>query len=284
MGGYPANERAGLRPRSRTGHRPNTASSTTATLAAFKSIYWWWRTHRLKNGWCKAAFAGPLLAFPHPAAFRPGSIRRCTSLPNGRPQGLVGWWMQKKRAGRQGCRAGSEPAIHLGLALFFVALVWTGLEAWSVRAASPAPAFRRYPATAVLACIVYLRVPRFPGRGQPPGPGLFQRLAADERVARRRRRAACGARCSQAAVQFNHRMLGQRYRTGSPSPVAVIDPPGRGRRAPWSSPWRCWSSPRPRWASPRSSPTPPVLSQNSAAGPGHDRRAPEPPWPGERHA
>jgi cytochrome c oxidase assembly protein subunit 15 len=103
------------------------------SLAEFRTIFWWEWTHRLIGRLVGVIFAGPLIAF---LALR--MIPRRLILPSlglfalGGLQGVVGWWMVKSGLEARVSVAPERLAIHLGLALFlFAALIWTALEAWA---------------------------------------------------------------------------------------------------------------------------------------------------------
>jgi len=106
------------------------------TLAEFKSIFWWEWSHRLLGRLVGAAFAIPFALF---LALRqmPGRlIWRCAILLGlGGLQGLVGWWMVQSGLENRVSVAPERLATHLGLALIlFCALIWTAMEAWSGQA------------------------------------------------------------------------------------------------------------------------------------------------------
>jgi cytochrome c oxidase assembly protein subunit 15 len=126
-------------------------------------------------------------------------------------QGAVGWWMVASGLEKRVSVAPERLAIHLGLALIlYAALIWTGLEAWSGAAR---PTYRsRWPLAALgLLAMVYLQCllgalvagnqaglvyndwPMMAGQWFPRAyldGGLWHSLLH-----------------SQAAVQFNHRVL-----------------------------------------------------------------------------
>jgi cytochrome c oxidase assembly protein subunit 15 len=184
------------------------------SLAAFKSIYWWEWTHRLIGRLLGVVFAGPLIAFLALRMVPPRLIWRVVVLFFlGGLQGLVGWWMVKSGLEARVSVAPERLATHLGLALIlYVALIWTGLEAWD--------GSRRHggvqrapwgPIAAVIAVMAYLQCllgalvagnqaglvdndwPLMNGRVFPSDywtGGLWRSLLH-----------------SRAAVQFNHRLM-----------------------------------------------------------------------------
>ncbi len=186
------------------------------SLAAFKSIYWWEWTHRLLGRLVGVVFAGPLLAFLALRRIPNRLIVRCFVLLGlGGLQGLVGWWMVESGLEGRVAVAPERLATHLGLALIlYAALIWTGLEAWfgpSAPARSARASIWRW-AAPLLAVLVYVQCllgalvagnqaglidndwPLMNGRVFPSDywiGGAIQSLLH-----------------SQAAVQFNHRLMG----------------------------------------------------------------------------
>jgi cytochrome c oxidase assembly protein subunit 15 len=182
------------------------------TLAAFKGIYWWEWTHRLLARVVGFVFFAPLAVFLALRQLPRRLIWRCVVLfALGGLQGLVGWWMVVSGLEGRIAVAPERLATHLGLALIlYAALIWTGLEAWF---GPPTPAVRNpfKPATAVLAALIYVQCllgalvagnraglvdndwPLMNGRVFPIDyvqGGLWRSLLH-----------------SQAAVQFNHRLV-----------------------------------------------------------------------------
>ncbi|MDB5431243.1 MAG: heme synthase [Caulobacter sp.] len=102
------------------------------TLAGFKAIFWWEWAHRLLGRIVGAAFAIPFVYFLVRRQIPRRLIWRCVALFGlGGLQGLVGWWMVASGLAHRVSVAPERLAIHLGLALaLFIALVWTGLDAW----------------------------------------------------------------------------------------------------------------------------------------------------------
>ncbi|HEX4179782.1 MAG TPA: COX15/CtaA family protein [Caulobacteraceae bacterium] len=183
------------------------------TLRAFKGIYWWEWAHRLLGRVVGVVFGVPFLVFLAMRRLSARMIWRCVALfLLGGLQGLVGWWMVKSGLEVRVSVAPERLATHLGLALIlYGALIWTGLEAW-FGPPRPAPYRSRWPIAAmVLMGLVYLQCllgalvagnqaglvyndwPRMNGRWFPSAyldGSLWRSLLH-----------------SQAAVQFDHRML-----------------------------------------------------------------------------
>ncbi len=186
------------------------------SLGAFQSLFWWEWAHRLIARLVGVVFFGPLLAFLALRRIPSRLILRCfVLLFLGALQGLVGWLMVE--TGLEGRVSVAPEALmtHLGLALLlYAALIWTGLEA-GFGPSRPADRPRQsiWPlATAILAGLVYLQCllgalvagnqaglvdndwPLMNGRIFPSDywiDGIGHSLLR-----------------SQAAVQFNHRMMG----------------------------------------------------------------------------
>ncbi|MGA0600484.1 COX15/CtaA family protein [Caulobacter sp. KR2-114] len=184
------------------------------SLGDFKFIYWWEWSHRLLGRLLGAVFAVPFVVFLALRRLPARLVWRCVVLfALGGLQGLVGWWMVKSGLEARVTVAPERLATHLGLALIlFCALVWTGLEAWSGQARVGG---RRQDgwsiAGAALMAAVYVQCllgalvagnqaglvdndwPLMNGRVFPDdyaGAGAWQTFAH-----------------SQAAVQFNHRLM-----------------------------------------------------------------------------
>jgi cytochrome c oxidase assembly protein subunit 15 len=106
------------------------------TLPEFKSIFWWEWSHRLLGRLASAAFAIPFVIFLALRQMPMRLIWRCAILLGlGGLQGLVGWWMVKSGLANRVSVAPERLATHLGLALIlFCALIWTAMEAWSGQA------------------------------------------------------------------------------------------------------------------------------------------------------
>ncbi|HZC17607.1 MAG TPA: COX15/CtaA family protein [Caulobacteraceae bacterium] len=207
------------------------------SLAGFKSIYWWEWTHRLLGRLVGVVFAGPLLAFLALHRIPQRLVVRCFILLGlGGLQGLVGWWMVESGLEGRVSVAPERLATHLGLALLlYAALIWTGLEALN-GPARPArhPRASIWPwATPLLAALVYVQCllgalvagnraglvdndwPLMNGRVFPADyriGGVWQSLLH-----------------SQAAVQFNHRLMGY---TVAVIALALAALAARAREAP----------------------------------------------------
>ncbi len=184
------------------------------TLAEFRSIFWWEWFHRLLGRLAGLVFALPFFIM---LALRRIPIRliwRCAVLlALGGLQGLVGWWMVQSGLENRVAVAPERLATHLGLALIlFCALLWTAMEAWSGQPRAKAARTGAWPAASMVffaavffQCLLGALVagnqaglidndwPLMNGYLFPPDyarDGLWATLAH-----------------SQAAVQFNHRMV-----------------------------------------------------------------------------
>ena len=186
------------------------------TLSAFQSLYWWEWAHRLIGRLVGVVFFGPLIAFLALRRIPSRLIIRCfVLLFLGGLQGLVGWLMVK--TGLEGRVTVAPEALmtHLGLALIlYAALIWTGLEAWfgPARHGSHRP---RAPiwswATPLLAGLVYVQcllgalvAGNQAGLVDNDWPLMNGRVFPSDYWTQ-------GVRSllrSQAAVQFNHRLIG----------------------------------------------------------------------------
>ena len=128
------------------------------SLASFQAIYWWEWTHRLLGRLVGAVFAIPFAVFLFRRMIPHRLVWRCwVLLAMGGLQGLVGWWMVASGLSDRVSVAPERLATHLGLALaLYVALIWTGLEAWF---GAPRSAVRdRWPAlTAGLLGLTYVQ-------------------------------------------------------------------------------------------------------------------------------
>lgn len=186
------------------------------SLRDFQTLYWWEWAHRFLARITGAVFLLPLLVFaalrriPRRLWWRIGVITGLFAL-----EPLVGWWMVASGLAHRVSVAPERLAIHLGIALaIFSACVLTALEAWFGRARVAYEPERGWgwgaPALAGLAyfqCLMGALVagsraglvdgdwPLMGGRVFPasyvePGQGLVGSLLH-----------------SQAAVQFNHRLV-----------------------------------------------------------------------------
>lgn len=182
------------------------------TLEAFKAIYWWEWSHRLLGRLVGAAFALPFIYFLVRRELPRRLITRCAGLfLLGGLQGLIGWWMVASGLSERVSVAPERLAVHLGLAFALLgALVWTALDAWAGAPRQTVPNPWNKGAWALIGLIffqillgalvagndagfVYNDWPLMNGAAFPKdyaGNGLWGTLAH-----------------SQAAVQFNHRIV-----------------------------------------------------------------------------
>lgn len=187
------------------------------SLAAFKGIYWWEWSHRLLGRVVGIVFIAPFAALLATQSIPRRLVWRCwVILVLGGLQGFIGWWMVSSGLDRGVAVAPERLMVHLGLALaIFCLCVWTGLEAWFGRGrnvSGPDAGWRW--ASAGLVAVTYLQCllgglvsgnhagrafndwPLMNGRVIPegyvePAMGLWRSLGH-----------------AQAAVQFNHRLVG----------------------------------------------------------------------------
>jgi len=183
------------------------------SLDAFKGIYWWEWAHRLLGRLLGVVFFAPFVVFVALRRLPTRLIWRCVVLfVLGGLQGLVGWWMVSSGLEVRVTVAPERLATHLGLALIlYVALIWTACEAWE---GAPRPSYQpRWAMAAIgLAVLVYIQSllgalvagnqagliyndwPLMAGQVFPKayvsGGGVLHSLLH-----------------SQAAVQFNHRLV-----------------------------------------------------------------------------
>jgi len=184
------------------------------TLPEFKSIFWWEWFHRLLGRLVGLAFALPFFTLLALRRIPMRLIWRCAILLGlGGLQGLVGWWMVESGLEHRVSVAPERLATHLGLAfVLFCALIWTAMEAWSGQPRARAARTGAWPiasmmffAAVFLQCLLGALVagnqaglidndwPLMNGYLVPPDYAkatLWATLAH-----------------SQAAVQFNHRMV-----------------------------------------------------------------------------
>lgn len=181
-------------------------------LAAFRSIYWWEWTHRLIGRLLGVVFAGPLIAFLALRMMPARLVWRALALFFlGGLQGFVGWWMVKSGLEARISVAPERLATHLGLALIlYCALIWTALEAWAGSQRHPRLAFWS-PAAALIAALVYLQsllgalvAGNQAGQVDNDWPLMRGRLIPQDYWAGDLGHTLLH---SQAAVQFNHRMV-----------------------------------------------------------------------------
>ncbi|MEI9965867.1 MAG: COX15/CtaA family protein [Caulobacteraceae bacterium] len=197
------------------------------TLNGFQAIYWWEWTHRLLGRLVGVAFALPLVVFLAMRKIPRRLIWRCWMLlALGGLQGLVGWWMVASGLSQRVSVAPERLATHLGLALVvFCLLIWTGLEAWS-GPGRPSLARRWSEPAAALAALVFVQVilgalvaGNHAGQVFNDWPLMNGRLfPADYLEDSSFGRALLH---SQAAVQFNHRLLAYVLMIGSVTAAAL---------------------------------------------------------------
>jgi cytochrome c oxidase assembly protein subunit 15 len=182
------------------------------TLAAFRSLYWWEWAHRLIGRLVGVVFFGPLLAFLALRRIPSRLIVRCfVLLLLGGLQGLVGWLMVK--SGLEGRVTVAPEALmtHLGLALIlYAALIWTGLEAWFGPPQAARASFWRW-AAPVLGVLVYVQclmgalvAGNQAGLVDNDWPLMNGQVFPSDYWTQGWR----SLLRSQAAVQFNHRLMG----------------------------------------------------------------------------
>ena len=184
------------------------------TLAQFQGIFWWEWGHRLLGRLAGAAFAIPFFTFLALRNIPARLIWRCAILlVLGGLQGLVGWWMVESGLEARVTVAPERLATHLGLALvLYSALIWTAMEAWSGQARSHAVRNGAWPAvTTAFVGLVFLQcllgalvAGNQAGLVDNDWPLMNGELFPSDYV-----RSGFWATLahSQAAVQFNHRML-----------------------------------------------------------------------------
>jgi len=182
------------------------------TLAAFKSIYWWEWTHRLIGRLLGVVFAGPFIAFLALRMMPQRLVWRSLALFFlGGLQGFVGWWMVKSGLETRVTVAPERLATHLGLALIlYCALIWTAWEAWA-GAGRPGERGRWGPWAALLAVLVYVQsllgalvAGNQAGKVDTDWPLMRGKLFPVDYWDTSLWRTLLH---SQAAVQFNHRIL-----------------------------------------------------------------------------
>lgn len=182
------------------------------SLAEFKTIYWWEWSHRLLGRLVGFAFAVPFAYFLIRRELPRRLIPRCLGLfLLGGLQGAVGWWMVASGLSERVSVAPERLATHLGLAFALLgALVWTALDAWAGAPRQTVPSPWKQGTLALIGLIflqillgalvagndaglVYNDWPLMNGAFLPKDYGAGSLWAT---IAH-----------SQAAVQFNHRMV-----------------------------------------------------------------------------
>ena len=184
------------------------------TLEAFQGIYWWEWTHRLLGRVVGAAFVIPFVALLASRQIPRRLIWRCWLLLGlGALQGLVGWWMVASGLEGRVEVAPERLVTHLGLALIlFCLLIWTGLEAVFGQGRTwPESQGWRWPA-AGLAGLVFFQIllgglvaGDRAGQVDNDWPLMNGRLFPGDYVGRDG--VFWSLLHSQAAVQFNHRLV-----------------------------------------------------------------------------
>lgn len=194
---------------------PQYQLNTAMTVEGFKSIYWWEWGHRLLGRLVGVVFAVPFIVFLVTRRIPQRLIWPCwLLLALGGLQGFVGWWMVSSGLSKLVSVAPERLATHFGMALLvFCLCIWTGLEAWFGKSRTPATAEPRWRLMAMGllglaffqsllgalvagndAGLIYNDWPLMNGvffpRDYGVEGGLWKTLAH-----------------SQAAVQFNHRMV-----------------------------------------------------------------------------
>lgn len=181
------------------------------TLDEFKGIFWWEWGHRLLGRVIGVIFAVPLVIFLIRKQIPKRLVWRCLGLlALGGLQGLVGWWMVASGLSERVSVAPERLSLHLGLALIlFVAVVWTGLDAFAGKPRQASVTRWRTGALVFLGAVflqcllgalvagtdagfVYNDWPLMNGQAWPQdyaGAGLWQTLAHN-----------------QASVQLHHRL------------------------------------------------------------------------------
>jgi cytochrome c oxidase assembly protein subunit 15 len=186
----------------------------TMTLSEFKGIYGWEWAHRLLGRLIGLVFFVPLLVFLALKRVPRRLVWRCwLLLALGALQGLVGWWMVASGLTKLLYVAPERLASHLGLALAIYSFaVWSGWEAWSGKPRpvwSVAPAWRV--ASTWLAALVFVQIllgalvaGNHAGLVDNDWPLMNGRLFPRDYV---HGGLLATLLHSQAAVQFNHRIL-----------------------------------------------------------------------------
>jgi len=184
------------------------------TLGQFQSIFWWEWGHRLLGRLVGAAFAIPFIGFLLMRDMPARLIWRCSILlALGALQGLVGWWMVESGLENRVSVAPERLATHLGLALIlYGALIWTAMEAWSGQARAHAARNGAWPAfSLVFLGMVFLQC-LLGALAAGNQAGLIDNdwpLMNGDVFPADYAKASLWATLahSQAATQFNHRML-----------------------------------------------------------------------------
>lgn len=184
------------------------------SLHQFQFIFWWEWTHRLLGRLIGAVVIVPLIAFLAAKRMPRRLVWRCwLLLALGALQGLVGWWMVASGLAARVSVAPERLASHLGLALVIYGFaIWTAFEAAAGR---PRPSRAVQPrwsgwATALVVLIFVQILLGALVAGNQAGfvdtdwPLMNGRLFPSDYV---RGGLVATLLHSQAAVQFNHRIL-----------------------------------------------------------------------------
>ncbi len=190
------------------------------TLGQFQFIYDWEWAHRLLGRLVGVVFFAPMLVFLLLKKIPRRLVWRCwLLLALGALQGLIGWWMVASGLDARVYVAPERLATHFGLALAVYGLaVWTGWEAWSGRPRGGdhyAPPRWIAWATA-LAALVFVQMimgalvaGNHAGQVYNDWPLMDGQIVPSAYVARGQQGHGLWATLihSQAAVQFNHRIM-----------------------------------------------------------------------------
>jgi len=183
------------------------------TVEAFKGIYWWEWVHRLLARVTGLAFAVPFLWFLVRRQIPRRLIWRCVGLfALGGLQAVVGWWMVSSGLSERISVAPERLMVHLSLALIlFGGLIWCGLEAYfgQGREDDRGPWAR---GGLVLTALIFLQsmlgalvAANDAGRIYNDWPLMAGRIFPQDYV---QGGFWTTLAHSQAAVQFNHRLVG----------------------------------------------------------------------------
>jgi heme a synthase len=183
------------------------------TVEAFKGIYWWEWFHRLLGRLISVVFAVPFVWFLIRREMPRRLIWRCVAIfALGGLQGAVGWWMVSSGLTERVSVAPERLMIHLALALIlFSALIWCALEAYfgQGREDDRGPWARGGLALTVLiflqSMLGALVAANDAGRLYNDWPLMAGRIFPEHYVTGG---VWTTLAHSQAAVQFNHRLVG----------------------------------------------------------------------------
>ncbi len=187
------------------------------SLGEFKALFWWEWAHRLLGRIVGVAFIAPFIVLLAMRRIPGRLIWRCAAILGlGLLQGLVGWWMVASGLANRISVAPERLAVHLVLALLLLmACVWTGLEAWFGRPRSNAtsdPLWRRGAIGIVVLTVVQITLGALVAGNQAGRIYTDWPLMAGQIIPRDYAPKGQGfwavVAHSQAAVQFNHRLVG----------------------------------------------------------------------------